>query len=623
VCVQAKLDSLLKEDVEPQQHSNTQHQQLQQQQQQPSAAGVTDAARTFSSSHMRQSSAESEYNSDHPLAAFQPQQRRVLLLHSGEAVARMPGLGVYYSESSDGVPAVMKHVLGNMPALYSSMVFLTVRFVAVPTVTDEERFLAWRCVTHLVCMLLPDKWASLPVWWPRWQVLLWTVALACDVLYMANSILQYVPFIAAPALLALCRDKSLSGCYHAVVRYGYMDRVQHSAAFMEALVLTLLQQVLERKGIGSPGAAQRLLAALTAKAAAAGRVCAAGAEVEPSGDVQVCSRSDVAAAAVAVAALLEQFTSAELAEVLTPASELQKQQQKLQKVQQAQQQQEPQAWSIKARARLTQQQQQQSPSSYQPYAAEQAATTTAGETGEVLACIRLSDGGGTDGSAAKQATAAALLSAAKEISPAEAADAPAPSSSSAPVASLQNSSSFLSSLRQRVSFRLSRQDSGCNSSNQASQAAHVSAAQHAASREHGPADALGRPSYWGQLHKGYAADSDGESEVADEESAADLSAVVSGDGEECVNGEAGVNGTDSKLSLPQQQLTEEGAAAAGQLMGSSSSSADNPHPVCRVSGVTFEEAEQGAGAAADGDLSQAQLAALHEATQLMQAYQKR
>jgi hypothetical protein len=57
----------------------------------------------------------------------------------------MPGLGVYYSESSDGVPAVMKHVLGNMPALYSSMVFLTVRFVAVPTVTDEERFLAWRC----------------------------------------------------------------------------------------------------------------------------------------------------------------------------------------------------------------------------------------------------------------------------------------------------------------------------------------------------------------------------------------------------------------------------------------------------------------------------------------------
>jgi hypothetical protein len=53
---------------------------------------------------------------------------------------------MYYSESSDGVPAVMKHVLGNMPALYSSMVFLTVRFVAVPTVTDEERFLAWRWV---------------------------------------------------------------------------------------------------------------------------------------------------------------------------------------------------------------------------------------------------------------------------------------------------------------------------------------------------------------------------------------------------------------------------------------------------------------------------------------------
>jgi hypothetical protein len=398
-----------------------------------------------------------------------------------------------------------------------------------------------------------------------------------------------------------------------------MDRVQHSAAFMEALVQTLLQQVLERKGIASPGAAQRLLAALTAKAAAAGRASGAGAE--PFGDVKGCSRSDAAAAATAacaVTAVIEQLTAAELLEVLMPASAQQKQQQKQQKVQQAQQQQESQAWSIKARASLTQQQHpQQPPSSLQPHAVEKDGAPSAGETDKVLACIRLSDGGGPAGIAAKQATAAALLPRAEETSPAEAADAPAPSSSSAAVhaAPLQNSSSFLSGLRQRVSFRLSRQDSG--NSNLASQAAHCSAA---ASREPGAADGLGRPSYWGQLHKGHAAESDGESEVADEESAADLSAVVSGDGEEYVDGVAGVDGTDSKQLLPQQQLVDEGAAA-GQLTDSSSSNADSCGPAGRVSGVTFQVAEQDA--AADGNVSEAQLAALHEAAQLLQAYQTR
>lgn len=66
--------------------------------------------------------------------------------------------------------------------------------------------------------------------------------------------------------MLVCRDKSISGCYHVVVRYGYIDRVDHSQAFMEQLVQQLLKQVLERKGVGSPGAAQRLLAALAAKA---------------------------------------------------------------------------------------------------------------------------------------------------------------------------------------------------------------------------------------------------------------------------------------------------------------------------------------------------------------------
>jgi len=35
----------------------------------------------------------------------------------------------------------MHHMLANMPALYSSIVFLTVRFVPVPTVDPQERML--------------------------------------------------------------------------------------------------------------------------------------------------------------------------------------------------------------------------------------------------------------------------------------------------------------------------------------------------------------------------------------------------------------------------------------------------------------------------------------------------
>jgi hypothetical protein len=159
--VQAKLDSLLKEDAEPKEFSETKQQQQQQQRTSSGGAGTTNTSKPCGNASLlsrRRSCANDAQHaeqarafdaSDHPLADFQLQQPRVVLQQSGEAVARMPGLGVYYSESSAGVPAVMKHVLGNMPALYSSMVFLTVRFVAVPTVTDEERILAWRCVAAI------------------------------------------------------------------------------------------------------------------------------------------------------------------------------------------------------------------------------------------------------------------------------------------------------------------------------------------------------------------------------------------------------------------------------------------------------------------------------------------
>jgi hypothetical protein len=157
--MQAKLASLLREEApEPHKTSDTQQMQQQPRQQQVSfKAARTGYLRSSNSNnlimlHSQSSDADAQdakqiflQATEQPLAGFQPEPRRVLLLQTGETVARMPGLGVYYSESSDGVPAIMEHVLGNMPALYSCMVFLTVRAVPVPTVTEDERFLAWRC----------------------------------------------------------------------------------------------------------------------------------------------------------------------------------------------------------------------------------------------------------------------------------------------------------------------------------------------------------------------------------------------------------------------------------------------------------------------------------------------
>jgi K+ transporter len=76
--------------------------------------------------------------------AQQPSVCQLVLLDRGEVVHRMAGLGVYYSESGGGVPAVMHHMLTSMPCLYSSMVFLTVRSVAVSTVDPKERLLVHR-----------------------------------------------------------------------------------------------------------------------------------------------------------------------------------------------------------------------------------------------------------------------------------------------------------------------------------------------------------------------------------------------------------------------------------------------------------------------------------------------
>jgi KUP system potassium uptake protein len=67
-----------------------------------------------------------------------------LLTSKGESLVRMPGLGLYYTDSPTGGPPVMAHVLQNMPALYDTLVFLTVKAVPVPKVDREEMILVRR-----------------------------------------------------------------------------------------------------------------------------------------------------------------------------------------------------------------------------------------------------------------------------------------------------------------------------------------------------------------------------------------------------------------------------------------------------------------------------------------------
>lgn len=71
-------------------------------------------------------------------------------------------MGIIYTQATSGIPAVLQHLLVNMPALHEVTVLLTVRIIPRPYASQEERFLVRRskslagifrvivrCVTHL------------------------------------------------------------------------------------------------------------------------------------------------------------------------------------------------------------------------------------------------------------------------------------------------------------------------------------------------------------------------------------------------------------------------------------------------------------------------------------------
>lgn len=54
---------------------------------------------------------------------------------------RAPGIGLLYNELVKGVPAIFGHFLTSLPAVHSMIIFVCVKYVPVPVVPQNERFL--------------------------------------------------------------------------------------------------------------------------------------------------------------------------------------------------------------------------------------------------------------------------------------------------------------------------------------------------------------------------------------------------------------------------------------------------------------------------------------------------
>ncbi|XP_073275214.1 potassium transporter 4-like [Primulina huaijiensis] len=68
----------------------------------------------------------------------------ILGLGPSLGIVRVPGMGLIYSELATGVPSIFSHFVTNLPAFHNVLVFVCVKYVPVPYVSPEERFLIGR-----------------------------------------------------------------------------------------------------------------------------------------------------------------------------------------------------------------------------------------------------------------------------------------------------------------------------------------------------------------------------------------------------------------------------------------------------------------------------------------------
>jgi len=65
----------------------------------------------------------------------------MLDLGSNLGTVRVPGIGLLYNELVQGVPSIFLQFLLSLPALHSTVVFVCIKYVPIPVVPQEERFL--------------------------------------------------------------------------------------------------------------------------------------------------------------------------------------------------------------------------------------------------------------------------------------------------------------------------------------------------------------------------------------------------------------------------------------------------------------------------------------------------
>lgn len=66
--------------------------------------------------------------------------KRILSSGPSLGMVRVPGIGVVYADVVNGLPGIFGHFATNLPAFHQVLVFLCVKSVQVPYVTEEERF---------------------------------------------------------------------------------------------------------------------------------------------------------------------------------------------------------------------------------------------------------------------------------------------------------------------------------------------------------------------------------------------------------------------------------------------------------------------------------------------------
>lgn len=69
---------------------------------------------------------------------------RILSLGPCLGIVRVPGVGLIYTDLASGVPAIFGHFVTNLPAFHQVLVFVCVKSVQVPYVSENERMLISR-----------------------------------------------------------------------------------------------------------------------------------------------------------------------------------------------------------------------------------------------------------------------------------------------------------------------------------------------------------------------------------------------------------------------------------------------------------------------------------------------